>query len=223
MRDTWRLANAAIVGLALIIGLAAGVWLAPNPWPAAPAWLRGWTFQAHQLSALIVALVEFAVVAAVVLLICKGRRIRNPLSSFSWNLNRHALPSIAIGIAFAALVDALMGIGHMEVMSFTDRLAALNILLYIAGAVAVQPFVEECYFRGILFMAISTKLGRVGTVTLTAFAFALVHVGGYRLLPLFFSLGVVAAIVRIKTRSVASCFAFHAAYNFALLVLPFGR
>jgi uncharacterized protein len=88
--------------------------------------------------------------------------------------------------------------------------------LYVVSDVFVQPAVEEIYFRGILFLALAQKFGRLAAIAVVTVIFAVMHPAGYRLnvIPVAIALG----IVRLRTRSVASCFALHASYNLFLVL-----
>lgn len=84
----------------------------------------------------------------------------------------------------------------------------------------VQPFIEECYFRGLLFAAVAEKIGVIGSVLLTALLFAWLHpMHNLTILPVAFLLGG----TRAKTRSVAACFVLHAGYNVGVLLFQLFR
>ncbi len=94
----------------------------------------------------------------------------------------------------------------------------------IAGTIAVvalfAPFVEEYFFRG-LFFAWAKRWGTAFAVTITALVFALVHghlfihpgVQGWLYSFELFLAGVVLALWVVRTGSLRTSFATHAAYN----------
>ena len=206
------------MGLVLVGGLLIGLWMTPESTTIAHKWPHATYFQRSQVSLLIALAVQFGAVATVVLVICKLRGVHDPLSSIGWNLNRHVGLSALAGLGVAAGVSVALTLGFGGVARFRDGFAPLSMLLFFITTVLVMPFLEECYFRGILFAAVWKRVGQFGTVALTSLLFGLFHVGGYRLLPLFIALGVILGITRIKTRSVAACFSLHAAYNIGMLV-----
>jgi membrane protease YdiL (CAAX protease family) len=214
----WRLTDAIIVGLVLVGGLVIGLWIAPESGTIASKWPHATYFQRSQTQLLVALAVQFGAVATVVLAICKLRGIHDPLSSIGWNLNRNVGLSAVAGLGAAAGVSFALTLGFGGVVRFGDGFAPASILLYFVTTVLVQPFVEECYFRGILFAAVRKRVGQFGTVALTSLLFGVFHVGGYRLILLFMALGVLLGITRIKTRSVAACFSLHAAYNVGILI-----
>jgi membrane protease YdiL (CAAX protease family) len=216
------MSEAVFIGLVLVAATSVGIWLAPipgvyvaNPW----LWhLHTTYFQRSQLSLLIALIPPLGAVAAVVIAISKSRGIGDPLSSIGWNLNRQVGISALAGLGFSAVVSVACALIFGGIAPFMDGFAPASILLYFITTVLAQPFVEECYFRGILFTAAYRSIGRFGSVALTAVLFGLFHIGNYRLILVYVTLGIILAITRIRTRSVAACFALHAAYNFGVLV-----
>ena len=102
-------------------------------------------------------------------------------------------------------------IGPISSSSATSRL----ILLVALGTVILQPLVEEIYYRGILFEAISSKIGSIWSICIVTLLFDLMHVQHHWIvLPIAILLGV----TRISTRSTANCFALHAAYNLGMVI-----
>lgn len=93
--------------------------------------------------------------------------------------------------------------------------------MFLAFASIPGPFVEEIYFRGLLFPALRGHMGSLAAVISTALFFALIH--GLQLafspwpLASLFAVGAVFTWVRARSGSVASGFLVHAAYNTTLL------
>jgi CAAX protease family protein len=102
---------------------------------------------------------------------------------------------------------------------FHDRSSAL---LLAAFGVLVAPLVEELFFRGFLYPALSRSTGVVPAVIVTAAGFALLHGAqlAYSLVPLLliFTVGVVLTVTRAVTKSVATSVLVHMAYNFTLFL-----
>lgn len=224
----WRIADAVVVGLVLLLVylgvLVADVWFHTHGWIILPPWLRTTPFQRSQLHALIVLIGQLAAASLLAVATGKVRSIRALFSSIEWNPNAPVGIPVIIGLGLAGVMTYLLALVFGRTSAFPDGLAASSILLYIVATVIVGAFVEECYFRGICFIALSDKVGEFGSAVMTAIFFALYH-PAYRLIWLFFLVGLVLGIVRIKMRSVLASFAVHAAYNVGILAgwLAFGR
>jgi len=128
---------------------------------------------------------------------------------------------IVVGVAYAPFhfknmnkpVDHLFGAAHGATF-------AVLAVMTVVGA----PVVEEWLFRGVIFRALDAGLvarwGRRGTVTavaLSALIFALAHAEWLQLPGLFF-LGVVLAIVVLRTRRLVPAVATHVGFNALTMV-----
>ena len=216
----WKMSDAGIVGLVFIVALGIGIWLAPNARTTLPS-VHATYYQRSQVSLLVAIFAQLVAVTFTVIAIGRVRGIGNLLSSIGWNPNRYIGSCALVGLGLAAVITIALTLTFGGVSKFRDGFAPLSILLYVLTTVLVQPFMEEYYFCGVLFIAVSERFGQFGTVALTSLLFGLYHVGGYRIILVFLTVGVVLAIARIKTRSVAACFALHAAYNVGILVYGF--
>jgi uncharacterized protein len=103
---------------------------------------------------------------------------------------------------------------------FTDATGAY--LMAIFG-VTLAPLMEELFFRGFLYPALSRSLGFALSLFITSLAFALLHAAqlAHAWAPLFliFIVGLTLTYTRARTRSVASSFLLHAGYNSTLFAL----
>lgn len=97
-------------------------------------------------------------------------------------------------------------------------------LLALFGIV-VAPFVEEIFFRGLLYPALARRIGVGSSVVFTAALFAVIHQAqlAHAWVPLawLFIVGLALTIVRARTKSVATCVLIHIAYNTTLFSLFF--
>ena len=106
--------------------------------------------------------------------------------------------------------------GMQELFRVPD--GALGLLL-LFGALALSPAIcEELIFRGFLLSAFRRALTPAATIFLSAVLFALLHLSIHRFLGTF-ALGLLAAWVAYRARSVWPAIVFHAANNGALLVV----
>jgi len=124
---------------------------------------------------------------------------------------------------------ALMGLGqllpipkHLPIDRFfqTSREAALMSIL----SVTLAPFMEELFFRGLLYPVLARRFGVGVSILLTGAAFGLLHGAQLRYswaVLIIFLVGVVLTAVRAVTKSVAASFLVHVGYNGTLSALLF--
>ncbi|HUI84972.1 MAG TPA: type II CAAX endopeptidase family protein [Candidatus Binatia bacterium] len=97
---------------------------------------------------------------------------------------------------------------------------ATSAYMMAAFGITLAPLLEELFFRGLLYPLLDRAFGVVVGVLLTAAGFAAIHGAqlGYAWAPVLsiFVVGVVFTVVRVRTKSVASCFLMHCGYNLAL-------
>ena len=172
-------------------------------------------FQRSQLGMLILLALQFAVAGFVVVRVAYMRGLGDPLSSIGWNATSNLILWGLIGFGFACAMTLASTAFFGKIEGFSDGFAPASILLYFLTTALVQPFIEECYFRGVLFVSLADKIGEVGSAVLTAVLFALLH-PLHRLWVL--PIGLMLGLARVRTRSVAACFALHGCYNVGILV-----
>ena len=106
--------------------------------------------------------------------------------------------------------------------AFSTRTAAWMLAIF---AVAIAPFMEEMFFRGLLYPALKRRTGEVIAILLTALFFALLHsaqlANSWGPLLVLFLVGVVLTLVRSRTGSVAASLLVHIGYNAAIFVAMF--
>ena len=124
---------------------------------------------------------------------------------------------------------ALMGLGqllpiprHLPIDRFfqTSREAALMSIL----SVTLAPFMEELFFRGLLYPVLARRFGVGASILLTGAAFGLLHGAQLKYswaVLIIFLVGVVLTAVRAVTKSVAASFLVHVGYNGTLSTLLF--
>lgn len=129
----------------------------------------------------------------------------------------------------AVLYLALMGVGqllpipkHLPIDRFfqNTRVAALMSLL----SVTLAPFMEELFFRGLLYPVLARRWGVRLAIFLTAAAFGLLHGAQLKYswaVLIIFLVGIALTVVRAVTKSVAASFLVHVGYNGTLSTLLF--
>ena len=143
------------------------------------------------------------------------RRLGGWWNSIDWHGKAYVLQSIAVGAVLAFTWSSALALIRGTKGFFGGPHLVSNTILYILIEVVLSSAVEEMYFRGILFVAFVRRFGSLVAVIVTTLAFDLIHVGHWLdVLPV----AVILGITRLKTKSVASCFALHAFYNLFVLV-----
>ena len=97
--------------------------------------------------------------------------------------------------------------------------------LLAAFGVLIAPVVEELFFRGFLYPALTRWTGSIIAIVITAAAFAALHGTqlAYSWAPLLvlFVVGSVLTVIRAKKGSVATCVIVHMGYNLVLFLVIF--
>jgi len=98
-----------------------------------------------------------------------------------------------------------------------------TVVLFIVGAVVLAPLVEELLFRGVLLRSLLRKVAPSTAVLVSAVIFALVHYLGdpntLPFLPALAGLGVVLAVVALRTGDLSASIFIHAGFNLTTTVL----
>jgi uncharacterized protein len=144
-----------------------------------------------------------------------------------WNWPKSSWAGLLI---FGALLYfALMGLGqllpiprHLPIDRFfqTAREAALMSILSMTFA----PFMEELFFRGLLYPVLARRFGVGVSIFLTGAAFGFLHGAQLKYswaVLIIFLVGMALTAVRAITKSVAASFLVHVGYNGTLSALLF--
>jgi len=134
---------------------------------------------------------------------------------------------LAVGVALAVamqIASSRLPIPkNLPIDTYYTSTAAAWAMAFLG--VLIAPFVEEVFFRGLLFPVLERRMGLFAGVVLTSLAFAALH--GTQLgwawgpLSVILAVGLVLTIVRARTNSVACSVLVHTAYNatpFALML-----
>jgi len=127
------------------------------------------------------------------------------------------LLGLIVAIASIIAMDGLTTLLHHTASDFMIKAydtSVWPVLLWIA-VVVFAPAFEEVFFRGFLFEGLRrSRIGAVGTVTLTSLLWAALHVQyGFFEIAMIFGLGIVLGVVRIRTGSLWSTLVIHAFVN----------
>jgi CAAX protease family protein len=111
---------------------------------------------------------------------------------------------------------------HLPIDRFfqTAREATLMSIL----SVTLAPFMEELFFRGLLYPVLARRLGAGASIFLTGAAFGLLHGAQLKYswaVLIIFLVGITLTAVRAVTKSVGASFLVHVGYNGTLSALLF--
>jgi membrane protease YdiL (CAAX protease family) len=143
----------------------------------------------------------------------KTSSVAELLQSISWNCSDRVFISAgAIGLA-AGFAHSILK-RHVTGRDFATFGSAYITVFIITGVAAA--LLEEVYFRGILYEAMSDWLGTHWSIVLVTFAFCFIHPKNLiGIVPIAVLLGA----IRVYTNSTKACFAAHATYNLSLAVM----
>lgn len=83
--------------------------------------------------------------------------------------------------------------------------------------ISIVPLTEEAYFRGVLYAAVSRRMGVRAAIAITALVFAVVHFSTYGVQWVVafqaFVIGVTMGILRARAGSIWPCIVAHATFN----------
>jgi uncharacterized protein len=162
----------------------------------------------------------WSIVMVVYLIDFMQRRFRRSLlDAISWNWPKASwLRLIGISAATLIFLQALERILPLPKKSPFDQFFKQPADAYAFAflAIAIAPFTEELFFRGLLYPVLARKIGVAMAVLLTALPFALIHAFEYKAwapVLIVFLVGVVLTLVRAKLHSVGASFVVHSIYN----------
>ena len=217
---TWSLSAAFFVGLVL---LTLGVALVALDFSARSGLipLYGVTdFQRAWLVILLASPVEFAILSFTALRIGKRHSFAELLRSVGWTPTLQDALYALLGAGFyATVVLARVMLFRSHASYWSYGFDGTTVSLWLLCNCLVQPFIEEFYFRGILFSAVKQRVGSVVAILATALLFALLHPRTATIT--IAAVGLLLGIVKDRTRSLGACLAVHAGYNAAILLFSY--
>jgi membrane protease YdiL (CAAX protease family) len=178
---------------------------------------------AYRWESSIAALVQYALILAIVLLIARGRNkreffaLRRPIS---WGRATAISIAVIVGIfimaqALAPFVDPEAEQGLTPTYWDADRIA--QFAAYAVAVTIVGPIVEELVFRGAGFRLLE-PFGRWTAIVVVGVTFGLVH-GLLEGLPIITAFGLGLAYLRSRTHSLYPCVLLHSAFNAVALAI----
>lgn len=145
--------------------------------------------------------------------------------------------AVLIGMALAVLMPLIITVlTQHHLMQLEPTKSELSIVprslgtwLMALGTIGlIAPFTEELFFRGILLGWLKRKMPVALAVPVCAVVFGMIHfsfvahqgAGGWVVTGIITIIGLTAAILALKTRSLWAAFGVHAGYNSVLISLP---
>jgi membrane protease YdiL (CAAX protease family) len=176
---------------------------------------------AYQYGASVAAMIQYAIVFGIVLLLARNQKellaLRQPRS---WG--RAGRISLAVVIVIIVISAALSPVTNPEkeqglVPSQWDSHRIAQFALFAAVVTLVGPIVEELMFRGVGY-GLLEPYGTWTAVLVVGIAFGLVHglIGG---LPILAAFGLGLAYLRARTGSVYPCVLLHSIFNATALAI----
>lgn len=143
---------------------------------------------------------------------------------WNWPRTRTCLMIFVGGAPLALILEAVQSRLPAPPSSPIQNFFRTREDVYLMGllAVAAAPFMEELFFRGLLYPVLR-RHGAALALLLTAAAFTVVHgsqyAWGWSALLILFVVGLVITLVRACLNSVAAGFLLHLGYNLTLFIM----
>ena len=160
--------------------------------------------------------VAFAFAACLYLVIIRKGSWHDFWKGIHWRSRGRSIAAWSgIGLLASALIQHFTGVSLGVNNASSPALTGRLIFYILLATVLLQPLIEEVYFRGILFEALSSKVDWIWGISIVTIVFSLLHAQHHwAVLPI----AILLAVARISTSSTASCFALHASYNLGIVI-----
>jgi membrane protease YdiL (CAAX protease family) len=150
-----------------------------------------------------------------ILVLSKGR-VRGFWSGIQWNASTIPMSAFALLGLLGSLVLRAVRTGEFIPSQMLGLHMSWRMLVVILlSSCLLEPLLEEIYFRGILFVGLTSRLDAAKSIFIVTVIFDVLH-AQHAFIVLPFAIAV--AIVRVWTRSTANCVALHAAYNLGVIL-----
>ncbi len=125
--------------------------------------------------------------------------------------------SLGLGLALLPISRlAGSGSGQEVVKEFQRSQGAVRVLLAI-GVVVVAPVMEELVYRGLLLRSLLRRTTPACAIFVSGTIFGLAHVvldpGAYTALPALVAVGVISAVLAVRSGQLSRSIFFHAGFN----------
>ena len=122
------------------------------------------------------------------------------------------LAILGVSILSSELNNLLQWIAPIGGIDMSDNFMKENLMGVLFTVSLVAPVLEETIFRGIILDGLRKSYRLQTAILVSAALFALVHVHPYLMINAFF-LGLLFALIRLRTGSLVLCMLIHGLYN----------
>lgn len=111
-----------------------------------------------------------------------------------------------------------------HVMGSSKETDIINFIQTLIFIVIIMPFLEEFFFRGILFDDIKRVLGNIGAILLTSILFILIHVKNFTINPMHESIALmlpgifIYVYLKLKTNNFLVSYVAHLTHNLTVFL-----
>jgi len=134
-------------------------------------------------------------------------------------LPRHWGPGLLLGwLILPGLALAITGLGQALGLPPPPTVDASGGTAFFTAAVVLAPVFEEWVYRGQLFPALASRLGRIAGLVLSSAAFAIPHAETWPVFAAFW-VGLLLGAVRWSGQAIGTCMGVHAGLNLHLFFL----
>jgi membrane protease YdiL (CAAX protease family) len=149
----------------------------------------------------------------------KAGAVRSLLAGFAGAVANAPLILLSFGLTLL-LQQVLPQAEHPLTVELAKATSPWSLPMYLAAAAVFAPFFEEITFRGVLFPALTSALGKpVWGVLASSLIFAAIHPTGIPAWPGLAVIGATAAVLTYQTGSLWPAIVMHSAHNAALLIM----
>ncbi len=125
--------------------------------------------------------------------------------------------SLGLGLLLLP-ISQLAGSGSgQEVVKEFERSQGVTRVLFAVGVVVLAPMIEELIYRGLLLRSLLRRTTPAWSIFASGVLFGLAHVvldpGAYTALPALAAVGVISAVLAVRSGSLSKSVFFHAGFN----------
>jgi uncharacterized protein len=125
--------------------------------------------------------------------------------------------SLGLGLLLLPISQLAGDDAGQEVVKQFQKAHGTVQILFAIGVVVVAPVIEELVYRGLLLRSLLRKMSPVGAIFVSGVVFGAAHVvldpGAYVALPALAAMGVISAVLAVRSGDLSRSIFFHAGFN----------
>ena len=125
--------------------------------------------------------------------------------------------SLALGLMLLPISVLAGDDAGQEVVKQFQKAEGTVQILFAIGVVLVAPVIEELVYRGLLLRSLLRRMSPVAAIFVSGVVFGSVHVlfdpGAYVALPALATMGVISAVLAVRSGDLSRSIFFHAGFN----------